>query len=329
MFRSHSSGIGRAARRRLFSLQQLEQRRLLTVDLPDLISRNAAGTGTAELAADMTTTSLSADGRFHVFETAAADVVSSDDNNASDVFLRDLLLGSTELISRSGDGGTANNHSRLPSISGDGEYVVFSSTATDLDVTGSSSSNAFSQIYRWHRVTGAIELISVNAAANGGGNQASFNPSVSSDGQRIAFVTQADDLVSGVVDGNSSYDVYLRDLRSTPTTILVSHHHAQPLSTGDGWSGGELPIKLSRDGTRVVYISQATDLEAGGLHNRYRPQSLCDTRVSGRCDRKLWFNSQFAELVRRRPLPGIFHLGQQRCAGRYQLGLGRLFARLD
>ncbi|MCA9794601.1 MAG: PD40 domain-containing protein [Candidatus Eremiobacteraeota bacterium] len=60
---------------------------------------------------------LSADGRFVAFESDAANLVEGDDNQARDVFLKDLQTGTVE---RLGPGGSAR-------LSGDGQSVLFSS----------------------------------------------------------------------------------------------------------------------------------------------------------------------------------------------------------
>ncbi len=74
-------------------------------------------------------------------------------------------------------------------------------------------------------------------------NSYSYYPSISADGQRIAFQTYATDLVTGVTDVNGpvwpyyGWDVYLRDLSGgTPTTVLVSHTAADATTTGDNGS---------------------------------------------------------------------------------------------
>jgi len=83
--------------------------------------------------------SLSGDGRYVVFRSAAATLVSGDPNNAADIFLHDLLDGTTARVSATSTGAEADDDSVHPAISGDGRYVVFASDAANLaagDING-------------------------------------------------------------------------------------------------------------------------------------------------------------------------------------------------
>jgi len=77
-------------------------------------------------------TALSSDGRFAAFSSSADNLTPAHDNLASDVFVRDLLLGSNSLATASTFGGLGNGNSYTPSLSGDGRFVVFSSDADNL-----------------------------------------------------------------------------------------------------------------------------------------------------------------------------------------------------
>jgi hypothetical protein len=91
--------------------------------------------------------SLSADGRYVAFLSSAANLVTSDTNGVTDVFVRDTCAGapsacapSTQRVSVATDGTQANGASTSATISADGRYVTFKSTATN---SGSSSSGLF------------------------------------------------------------------------------------------------------------------------------------------------------------------------------------------
>ena len=70
----------------------------------------------------------SADGRYVVFESRAANLVSDDTNGFNDVFVRDTILGTTKRVSLTSDGRQSNGFSGAPSISDDGRYVAFRAT---------------------------------------------------------------------------------------------------------------------------------------------------------------------------------------------------------
>jgi Tol biopolymer transport system component len=77
-------------------------------------------------------TAISASGRYVAFASLANDLVAGDTNGWWDIFLRDRLARRTERISVSTSGAQANADSFAPSISADGRYVAFVSTATNL-----------------------------------------------------------------------------------------------------------------------------------------------------------------------------------------------------
>ena len=76
--------------------------------------------------------SISADGRFVAFDSAASNLAPNDTNNTFDVFVRDLTLGTTTRVSVDSAGNQGNGSSQGPSISADGRLVAFHSDATNL-----------------------------------------------------------------------------------------------------------------------------------------------------------------------------------------------------
>lgn len=224
------------------------------------VSVESSAPSTGNRGSSRTGQSLSADGVYEVFTSDASDLVPGDSNASSDVFLRNLQTGEVTLVSR-GVSGAANRSSFEAVISADGEYVAFLSSATDLDVTGTGpdSSIYWSNVYRWKRADGELELVSRNAGEDNAANYYSYDPSISGDGNLVAFSTSADDLIVGVTDGNGDLDVYLRDV-SAQTTVLVSYADGAVSTTGD-WDSRS--PQVSRDGSRVVYRSRATNLQSG------------------------------------------------------------------
>jgi len=97
----------------------------------NLISVNHFGTGGGN--ANSTSPLLSWDGRFVVFASNASDLVENDNNEVSDIFVRDRLLGTTMVASMNLQGtGSANGTSSKPVLAADGKTIVFQSFATDL-----------------------------------------------------------------------------------------------------------------------------------------------------------------------------------------------------
>jgi len=99
---------------------------------------------------DSISPSISADGRYVAFVSAAMNLVSSDTNGVTDVFVRDTCAGapsscvpSTQRVSVATDGAQANGASTTATISATGRYITFESTATNLDPHSTSSSGVF------------------------------------------------------------------------------------------------------------------------------------------------------------------------------------------
>ncbi len=195
--------------------------------------------------------SISADGRFVAFESTTADLVADDNNNRTDVFVRDLQTNTTIEVSRNvSDSALANGDSSNPTISADGRLVTFESTATDL--VADDNNNRTDVFVRDLQTNTTIEVsrnVSDSALANGD----SSNPTISADGRLVTFESTATDLVAD--DNNNRTDVFVRDLQ-TNTTIEVSRNVSDSaLANGDSSNPA-----ISADGRFVAFESKATDL---------------------------------------------------------------------
>jgi len=146
---------------------------------------------------DSTAPDVSDDGRFVVFESAAA-LVPEDGNGVVDVYLRDRLEGSTERVSTASGGEEADDGSFGASLSGNGDFVVFSSLAGNL-VPGSPPGT---NVYRANRLTGTVELLSVGASPGDTSSAADAN----GNGLTVAFDSDA----SLVLNDSLPVDVFIR-----------------------------------------------------------------------------------------------------------------------
>lgn len=228
---------------------------------------------------------ISADGRYVGFESAASDLVASDINGVSDVFVHDRQTGTTVRASLDTGGLDPNGASLAPSISPDGRYVAFYSVASDL-VTGDT--NGTSDVFRHDRQTGVTVRVSVDTAG-GDSNGASGSASVSGDGLYVAFESLATDLVSG--DTNGFGDVFIRDVQAGVTT------RASVDSTATQGDGASSSPRISTSGEYVSFHSGATNLIAVDTNDRgdvflhYRPDTVTDivsiatdgTQANGNC----------------------------------------------
>lgn len=213
-----------------------------------LVSRTSTG-GIADFAS--LGSSLSADGQVIVFESYATNLVSSDTNNASDVFVRDMRTGTIERVSLSSSGIQGNHHSRIPAISADGRFVVFRSLANNL-VPGDW--NVHEDIFLRDRAVGVTMLVSASSTG-AQANQDCISASVSGDGRYIAFESSASNLVPG--DINNVADIFVHDSWTHQTTAVSV--------TPAGVTGNQVCryTSISHDGRYVAFQSSASDLVAG------------------------------------------------------------------
>jgi len=163
----------------------------------------------------------------------------------------DALFAVTALVSLNSAGSPSTGYTQRPAVSADGRFVAFESGATDL-VAGDS--NGVSDVFVHDRLTGITERVSVDAAGVQG-NDASYAAAISGDGNVVAFISIATNLVAG--DDNDYQDIFVRDRQAgTTTRISVDSAGAQ----ADGASGD---VQLSSSGRYAVFQSDATNLVAG------------------------------------------------------------------
>jgi hypothetical protein len=193
--------------------------------------------------------SVSPDGRYVVYGSAATNLVPNDTNGFVDVFLRDRQTGTTELISVNSAGEQGDGDSHPGGVSADGRYVMFWSYASNFYPFDSNDADVFVR----DRVSGTTELISKTLSGPPAGNSGGL--SMSSDGRYVAFESDAIDLVAG--DTNGTWDIFVRD-RSSATTERISVS-----TSGAQANGASHYARMSTDGRYVVFESEATNLVAG------------------------------------------------------------------
>jgi len=187
-------------------------------------------------------------GRYVAFESLATNLVAGDSNGRRDVFVRDTFFPQTFRASVDASGTQANGDSWGASVSGDGRYVVFASDATNLL---SGDTNAKSDIFLKDLQTGEVTRLSTSATGTQA-NDASSQPSISSDGRYVTFRSLASNLVTG--DTNGVEDIFVKD-RITGAITRVS-----TTSSGAESDGGSLNPAISGDGQIVAFASMATNL---------------------------------------------------------------------
>ncbi len=162
--------------------------------------------------------SISADGRYVAFYSLATNLVADDTNGVSDIFVKDLLTGAITRVNTAADGTEANGgvDSRF-SISADGRYVSFFSDASNLVV---NDTNGTYDIFVKDLQTGRIARL--NIPADGVEDNYGYAPSISADGQYVAFGSYAPNLVAGDTNGWDDIFILSNPLFSPPELSIVT-----------------------------------------------------------------------------------------------------------
>ncbi len=197
--------------------------------------------------------SISANGRFITFMSAATNLVPGDSNNSEDIFVHDRFTGQTERVSVSSYGVQGNGSSLSPTISADGHFVVFVSSADNLVP---EDNNGMGDTFLHDRLTGKTIRISIASDGTEGDNS-SFGTAaaISADGSYVAFCSYAGNLVpGGDFNGGPNPDVYLHDRETGETTRISIASDGTP---ANDWS---CKPAISANGRYVAFDSFANNL---------------------------------------------------------------------
>jgi hypothetical protein len=224
-----------------------------TAAQPILVSTASDGTpGTGEAGR---IAALDDTGRYAVFAHTATNLVAGDGNGSMDVFVKDRTSNATTRVSVASDGSERTGASGAAGldVSGDGQIVVFTSTAAfaanDTNTCGDPAGPC-QDIYVHDRATGVTTRVSV-ASDGTQANGPSELPAISRDGRYVTFTSHATNLVAA--DTNGASDVFVHD-RVTGVTTRVSVS-----STGAQGGPGlhSRASRISENGAIVVFLSSA------------------------------------------------------------------------
>jgi MYXO-CTERM domain-containing protein len=196
--------------------------------------------------------SISADGRFVAFQSAASNLAAGDATGQFDIYVRDRQANTTERLCAATP---RNGFSITPAISADGNVVAFASNATNLVA---NDTNGRIDVFVCDRSTGAIDVISINDMG-GLGNGDSILPAINFDGTLVAFKSTADNLVPN--DRNGVVDVFARD-RTLMKTERVSVSY-----TGGDANDASFPPSVDYSGRFVAFGSAASNLVPNDFNN--------------------------------------------------------------
>jgi Tol biopolymer transport system component len=186
---------------------------------------------------------------------SSGQVLPSDTNGKIDIYVTKISSYSVRRASFTLSGGEPNGASREPSLSSDGNYVAYESTATNMTP---GASGQFSRVFRANLTNPqvAVEIVSSNASGAFGDNGA-FDGEISADGRFVAFDSTATNLLASTTSG---YHVYRKDML-TGAVLAVSTNTSGTL--GDDHS---YRASISGDGAKICFESTSTNLLSQPLY---------------------------------------------------------------
>ncbi|MFO1022530.1 MAG: hypothetical protein U0903_17805 [Planctomycetales bacterium] len=251
----------RRSSRQTSSPEALESRTLLSAQ----VITKAQPPGVVVTAnGDSTVASISQNGQFAVYITAATNVKSgvTDSNGGNDVYLYDRVNNLTTLVSHAAGSLTTTSNGKVAkaAISADGRYVAFTCDGTNL-VTGQSDANADFDLFLYDRTTGNITLVSHAAGSTTTtGDNGVRSVVINQDGQFLAYTSEATNLVTSQTDSNNGLDVFRYD-RNTNTSALVSRTVSSPTTAANDTADSQ--IDMDQTGALIVYASRGSNIAAG------------------------------------------------------------------
>ena len=220
---------------------------------------NVASDGTEAVSASPHSAdpAISADGRFVAFESAATNLVEGDRNSRLDVFVHDRATGATTRVSVSTAGLEGDGDSADPSLSADGRFVAFASSANNLAPTDAS---ALQDIFVHDRVAGETRQVNLNADGESA-NRHSLRPVLSPDGRYVAYESNASNLVSNEWSGRA--EIFLYDRVSGMTTL-------ESVGTGGTRANDNSMLAALDEGARrIAFTTAASSLTPGDTNDAF------------------------------------------------------------
>jgi Tol biopolymer transport system component len=209
----------------------------------ELASRTAAGAIPSGGVVASTAHSLSADGRFLVFQTNAAGIVAGNTGGTILVYVRDRASGTNELVSVATGGAVANSQSDNAAISPDGRFVAFRSFASNLGGSG-----FVSRVFVRDRAAGtttAVPFPVVNGSA--------------ASGCRESDVSNAGTVVMSCFFPNVADQVFLHQPGQAGTPFLIS----SDINDVPGNQASAGVVAIDAAGASMVFQSVASNLVGG------------------------------------------------------------------
>lgn len=226
---------------------------------------------------------ISADGSTVAFVSAATNLLDQELNGAEQVYVHEVQVGETSVVSVSSAGRPSNGNCFLPDLSDDGTLVAFKSEGSNLVA---ADTNGVPDVFVHDRSAGQTTRISVDDFGNQS-NDLSGGPAISDDGRYVAFVSFSSTF--DPEDGNGASDVFVVDRSVALGGSRIRRVSVeQPGNPRPGGPVPDFPVAISGDGVWIGFASAAENLVDGDNNNRidafvacnpFEPEENCDIAV--------------------------------------------------
>ncbi len=223
-----------------------------------LISSSAGG---EEGNADSYYPAISGDGKTVAFESNSSNLVEDDKNGLKDVFAWSDATGKIQTVSIGKNGAAADAESYEASVSGDGTLIAFTSAASNISAIDKDVSN--NNVFIRDMSQGITTMISIDPKTKKGGGGS--KPSISYDGNRIAFYSHTETLVSN--DNNGLWDIFLweKDNPKLKRISLTNDHKER--NQGSESANRIVAPAISGNGQFIAYTTTASNMVIGDDNN--------------------------------------------------------------
>jgi hypothetical protein len=217
--------------------------------------------------------SISGDGRSVAFESHASNLVNDDKNGVKDIFIWHSLSNTIERVSMGNDGKDANAESYEPSVSGDGNLVAFTSTASNISTTEKGTSN--NNVFLRDMQLGTTVMISIDAVTKKGGGGS--NAAIAYDGKRIAFYSHSSSLVTD--DKNGLWDIFLWEQNNSQLKRISLTADGKERNQGIESANRIVVPSISGNGRYIAFCTTATNMVPGD-DNNFQDVFIYDTQTN-------------------------------------------------
>ncbi len=196
------------------------------------------------------------DGSMVVYMSSASNLVPGDTNGSADIFLKNMVTGTTTRVSLRQDGTQVQAPSTRPSMSGDGTKIVFNSTSSNI-VPNDTNGQPDCFLYNT-AATGAARIQRISLGDQGQQpNNFNFRCDIAENGTAVVWVSDATNLISTPGLGTAKRAVYVRNLLNN-TTELISKTPAGAFPAQTATRAA-----ISANAQYVVYQSTSNNIVPG------------------------------------------------------------------